>query len=154
MKIKANENLIVVRYSNKYENECILKHQEVIKREGFVWFGKCGNVIRKVNAENILSQENPKVILYSKSGSYICELKDISYEEQTKNIPEYYKNLRNSKDECGYDIHVDLGRCLINGNKSSNGKKSNYDHESYNETANNMFKVNCSSGDVELDFNN
>lgn len=104
MKIKANENLIVVRYSNKYENECILKHQEVIKREGFVWFGKCGNVIRKVNAENILSQENPKVILYSKSGSYICELKDISYEEQTKNIPEYYKNLRNSKDECGYEL--------------------------------------------------
>ena len=65
-------------------------------------------------------------------------------------------NIKNDlpKDECGYDIHVDLGRCLINGNKSSNGKKSNYDHESYNETANNMFKVNCSSGDVELDFNN
>ena len=58
------------------------------------------------------------------------------------------------EEECGYDIHVDLGRCLINGNKSGNGKKSNYDHESYNETANNMFKVNCSSGDVELDFNN
>lgn len=104
MKIKANENLIVVRYSNKYESDCIQKHQEVINKEGFVWFGKCGNVIRKVNAENILSQDNPKIILYSRAGTYICELKDISYETQTKNIPNYYKRLIDSKDECGYEL--------------------------------------------------
>jgi len=104
MKIKAEEILIVVRYSNKYEKECILKHQEVIDKYGFVWFGKCGNVIRKENAESVLSQDKPKIILYSRTGSYICELKDISYEKQEKNIPAYYKELIDSKDECGYEL--------------------------------------------------
>lgn len=52
-----------------------------------------------------------------------------------------------TKEECGYDINVEFGKSSVNGEKLKG------EHESYNEKSNNLFKVKCSSGDVELDFN-
>lgn len=51
------------------------------------------------------------------------------------------------KEECGYDVDVEFGKFVVDGKKFVN------DHESYNESSDNNFKIKCSSGDVELDFN-
>ena len=86
---------ICLRFSDVYAPEAgtIKLHDAVIKKYGFVWYGKFGNKISSKYLSEILAN-GPVKILLLKAGSterYWATLEDFSYEEQ-KVYPSYYRN--------------------------------------------------------------
>ena len=84
---------ICLRFSDVFapEQGTIKLHQDVIKKHGFVWYGKTSNKISHKHLKEILSNGPVKIVLL-KAGSnerYWAVLENYSYEEQ-KEHPNYY----------------------------------------------------------------
>lgn len=93
MIISANDKFLLLKYNNLNVKDTIELHKEVLNSKGYVWFGKVGKPIAKKFMENIFSEPYYKIILVSKDKVYIALSNDYSFETQTLNIPNYYKDL-------------------------------------------------------------
>ena len=89
---------IALRYAEKFApNEgTIQAHQDLIDKNGFVWYGKMGNSVSDANISKVMSQKNPRILLIHSGGqdrywAYISAIK----KEQPVNeeFPEYYRNI-------------------------------------------------------------
>ena len=89
---------IALRFAEKFapKEGTIKAHQELIDKNGFVWYGKMGNPVSDVNIAKVMDQENPRVLLIHSGGpdrywAYISAIK----KEQPINeeFPEYYRNI-------------------------------------------------------------
>ncbi|MCI5631012.1 MAG: hypothetical protein MR345_01400 [Bacilli bacterium] len=86
---------ICLRFSDAYapEKGTIQSHQEIINRNGFVWYGKKGAKISKEVLEDLL-KNGPVEIVLIKSGSderYLATLIDFDYKKKSE-CPDYYKD--------------------------------------------------------------
>lgn len=97
MKLEKGQKLLVLRYNTKAEPNCIALHEKVIQQLGFCWFGKIGKIPSAWMLEAVFSEKTPAIILYNRSGSYLAELKDFSYDTQYDGIPDYYNEMLYSK---------------------------------------------------------
>ena len=86
---------IALRYAEQFAPDCgtIKAHQNIIDKNGFVWYGKLGSAVSDVNIAKVMSQENPRILLIQSGGqdrywAYITAIK----KEQPANeeFPEYY----------------------------------------------------------------
>lgn len=94
MEIKKDELLFILRYSNKMEKECVKKHIEVLNKDKFVWWGKCGSRSSQKNINLVLNEKNPKLILYSTNDKcFICDIDEITYEKPKHSYPKYYDDV-------------------------------------------------------------
>lgn len=86
---------ICLRFSDAYapEQGTIKLHQDVIKKSGFVWYGKTSNKISKKYLEEILANGPAKILLLKAGGTerYWATMEEFSYSEQ-KEHPSYYQN--------------------------------------------------------------
>ena len=90
-------NTIALRFSDNYASKegTISLHNEIIKRNGFVWYGKFGSGISKEIKEELLNLEEPRILLISSGTSkrYWAFIEDIkSVIDDFDNVPEYYRD--------------------------------------------------------------
>ena len=84
----------------------IKAHEAIIKKLGYVWYGKFGSSISAKVRETILKNEKPKVLLiHSGTNSrYWAVIEDISRTAPSANeFPSYYHD---KKDRCGSWLKV------------------------------------------------
>lgn len=71
-------------------------HENLIYQNGFVWYGKLGSVVSKKIINDILQNENPKILLIhsGKAKRYWAHVETIQQEMPEKQfIPEYYRGI-------------------------------------------------------------
>lgn len=100
---------IALRFADNYapQEGTIRLHSDVIKKYGYVWYGKFGNTLSQKNIDLLMSQTERKMLLI-KSGYperywvyFDAITKDIPSELNL--IPEYYRN-NTSKIGCWFKI--------------------------------------------------
>lgn len=94
-----NMRTIALRYSENFSPSIgtIRAHEEIIKTNGFVWYGKLGSYISDTVRSSILSNETPQILLIESGGQarYWAKIIDVSrVTPPIKEIPEYYRENR------------------------------------------------------------
>lgn len=89
--IKPGQHFLVLKYNTTIEPQCIELHQEIIKKDGFCWFGKVGKYPSKIILEKVLSEDNPILILFAKNKAHICSLEGVSFSKEKDSVPLYYE---------------------------------------------------------------
>ena len=87
---------IALRFGEMFSPDCgtIQAHQKVINELGYVWYGKMGTQVSKHIANELLKQENTKILLVNsgKTDRYWAYVDDITNEvPRLEEIPEYYR---------------------------------------------------------------
>lgn len=87
---------IALRFSENFAPECgtIKAHEELIIKNGFVWYGKLGNKISANISETIINNNVSRILLINsgKQNRYWAYISEISYEvPDIEFIPEYYR---------------------------------------------------------------
>ena len=87
---------IALRFSDSFAPHAgtISEHQRVIDYEGYVWYGKLGAAVSEKTCNEILSNDNPKILLIhsGKPFRYWAYVDEISRTcPEYKKIPEYYR---------------------------------------------------------------
>lgn len=84
---------VLVKYNPDIFSGSIEEHINVLKREGFCWFGKIGKRPSLDKMKLVLGSEDATLILYSKGAVYKCRLADYTCDLPGQGVPEYYKEL-------------------------------------------------------------
>ena len=87
---------LALRFFDKFAPECgtIHAHEDIIKKYGFVWFGKLGNTVSSSNIQLGLNNAEPKILLVhsGKTDRYWAYITDIKKElDEVEQVPEYYR---------------------------------------------------------------
>ncbi|HUM83074.1 MAG TPA: hypothetical protein PLN48_04765 [Lachnospiraceae bacterium] len=88
---------VALRFSNKFAPECgtIEAHNELIQKNGYVWYGKLGNKIAASVFLEILDNDNPRILLIHSGATnrYWAYIDQIQHEIPEKSdIPAYYRD--------------------------------------------------------------
>ncbi len=88
---------IALRFSNKFAPECgtIEAHNELIREKGYVWYGKLGNKIATGVFDEILKNDEPRILLIHSGAAnrywaYVDKIQHVIPEK--KDITAYYRN--------------------------------------------------------------
>ena len=89
---------VALRFANKFAPECgtIEAHNEMIKQNGYVWYGKLGNKIASSMFDEILENETSRILLIhsGSTGRYWENVDKIQHDKpDLKEIPEYYRDM-------------------------------------------------------------
>ena len=89
---------VALRFANKFAPECgtIEAHNEMIKQNGYVWYGKLGNKIASSMFDEILENETSRILLIhsGSTGRYWAYVDKIQHDKpDLKEIPEYYRDM-------------------------------------------------------------
>lgn len=89
---------VALRFANKFAPECgtIEAHNDLIKQNGYVWYGKLGNKIAGSIFPEILDNEPSRILLiYSGStGRYWAYVDKIQHKiPELSEVPEYYRDM-------------------------------------------------------------
>lgn len=91
--MNENRKILVLRYGVNILSDCIEKHIEVLNEIGYCWFGKIGRAPSVKVINEALQDEKGIIILYSKYGSYICDVDGFQFERPKDGYPCYYDEL-------------------------------------------------------------
>ena len=99
---------IALRFGEHFAPSCgtILAHNELIKKNGFVWYGKLGNKISEQVIKEVLSADDPKILLISsgKSARYWAHISDYSFQTPAPlEYPSYYSD-KSEKMKCWFKV--------------------------------------------------
>ena len=89
--MRIGQQFLLLRYSNNIVSDTIEKHQAVINRLGYCWFGKISTVPSVKIQKAVLDEEEPKIILYTKGVAHECSLLAITDKKPTEGCPDYYE---------------------------------------------------------------
>lgn len=89
---------ISLRFTDKFSPKqgTIKAHEELIAKNGYVWYGKLGNAISSKNIDMIMNNESPKFLLIhsGKVERYWVYVSEISKEiPPLEEIPQYYRHM-------------------------------------------------------------
>lgn len=95
--MKCKETTVALRFSDAFapSEGTIQAHQNMIDKQGFVWYGKLGAAVSSKVANLIMENENPRILLIhsGKTGRYWAYIKKIQYDISSKSeIPEHYRD--------------------------------------------------------------
>ncbi len=100
--------ILSLRFGENFAPECgtILAHQEMINKNGFVWYGKFGNAVSDNIIKTIFKEKEPKLLLI-KSGTperYWAYIEKAQRQApESRYVPEYYRDMMN-KVKCWFKI--------------------------------------------------
>lgn len=88
---------IALRFSNKFAPECgtIEAHNELIQKNGFVWYGKLGNKIAASVFPDVLDNREPRILLIHSGATnrYWAYVDKIQFDiPEREDIPAYYRD--------------------------------------------------------------
>ena len=91
--MKCKETTVALRFADTFapSEGTIQAHQNMIDKQGFVWYGKLGAAVSSKVANLIMENENPRILLIhsGKAGRYWAYIKKIPTKSE---IPEYYRD--------------------------------------------------------------
>ena len=90
MNLNENQKILVLRYGNNIIKDCIEKHIEVLTENGYCWFGKIGRAPSTKVLKSVLINGKGTLILYSRSGCYLCGFSEVTAEQPHWGYPQYY----------------------------------------------------------------
>ena len=87
---------IALRFGETFAPECgtIAAHQEIIDKNGFVWYGKIGAKVAYNAIEELLKSDNPRILLINsgKADRYWAYISEVIFERPASNeYPSYYE---------------------------------------------------------------
>ena len=90
---------IALRFGEHFSPDCgtIAAHQQLIDKLGYVWYGKMGNPVAMRIVEELISQEDTKILLINsgKADRYWAHISEIIKETPPiDGIPEYYRDIK------------------------------------------------------------
>ena len=91
--MREGQKFLVIKYGTHIIDNCISKHRDVIKHDGFCWFGKVGTIPSDAFMKEVLAEEEPTIILCGKDGTFQCVIDEFSKDKPKKGYPEYYNDL-------------------------------------------------------------
>lgn len=99
---------IALRFSENFSPEAgtIAAHQQLIESLGYVWYGKLGTPIAAKVVEEIMQNEDPKILLINsgKQNRYWAHITEVSRSLPPLNeIPEYYRDI-SEKFKCWFKV--------------------------------------------------
>ena len=88
---------VALRFSDNFapDEGTILAHDAVISQHGYVWYGKLGSPVSQNVINDILQNEEPKILLIhsGRSDRYWAYIERIQHEiPDKKHIPSYYRS--------------------------------------------------------------
>ena len=88
---------IALRFADNFApvGGTIAAHNEIIDKYGYVWYGKLGSAVSQKVIDEIMKNDNPKILLIhsGKTGRYWAYIESVQHDiPEKKTIPEYYKN--------------------------------------------------------------
>jgi len=91
MEIKQGQLVLLVRYSSIFQKDPIEDHINILKKNGYVWYGKYGASPSRKTIDQIKDSGFYYVILYSpKLGSYLAKIDLIQKIKPENGMPDYY----------------------------------------------------------------
>lgn len=86
---------IALRFGEHFAPECgtIKAHEIIINKIGYVWYGKLGSKVSKSILDDILKNNDPKILLISsgKTNRYWAYISDVRYDAPNLDeFPKYY----------------------------------------------------------------
>ena len=87
--LQEGQKVLIIRYGKKAD--CIERHEEVINELGYCWFGKIGVVPSSKVINAILSEDEPRIVLYSQGKGFVAAVEGVEYEKPTLGYPDYYQ---------------------------------------------------------------
>ena len=87
---------IALRFADNFapDGGTIAAHNEIIEKNGYVWYGKLGAAVSQKVIDEIMKNDNPKILLIhsGKTGRYWAFIEGIQHEVPEKEtIPKYYR---------------------------------------------------------------
>ena len=89
---------VALRFGEHFSPECgtIAAHQQMIDKLGYVWYGKMGNPVSIKLADEIMKQENLRILLISSGKAerywaYVNEITRVT--PPLEEIPAYYRDM-------------------------------------------------------------
>lgn len=88
---------IALRFADNFapDTGTIVAHNDVINKYGYAWYGKLGSAVSQKIIDEILKNENPRILLIhsGKSDRYWAYVEKIQHElPSKKQIPSYYRD--------------------------------------------------------------
>lgn len=133
---------IALRFGEAFAPLCgtIKAHEEVIKKYGYVWYGKLGTPVSKKVTEDIMKEQVPQILLIQsgKAKRYWAFIEKIQRDiPPLDEIPEYYR--RNSQKfktwfkvrsfvEANKDV---MSQCIVVSSKAQLSEVSKYSLSPY-----------------------
>ena len=89
---------IALRFSDNFATPegTIAEHRKLIEKNGFAWYGKLGSVVSDKVCEEILKNENPRILLIhsGRAARYWAYIDAVQKEtSEASAIPAYYLNV-------------------------------------------------------------
>lgn len=138
---------IALRFSEKFspEDGTIKEHEKIIEKFGFAWYGKMGSKVTSSYMEEIMHNEDPKILLIHSGGTerywaYVSDYSDRQPDPQY--IPAYYRNMADKFhywfkitrfEKADRDI---MAKCTVPSSGSTLSTASKYSMSPY-------FKIEC-----------
>ena len=133
---------IALRFSENFSPEAgtIIAHQQLIGLLGYVWYGKLGAPISAMVIEEIMQNNDPKILLINsgKPDRYWAHIIEISRSLPPLNeIPEYYRDM-SGKFKCWFKVvnfekapREIMSRCIVASSNRSLSEASRYSMSPY-----------------------
>ena len=88
---------IALRFSDKFapDEGTIKAHEALIKKYGFVWYGKLGLPLSKKAIDNVMDNDDPVILLIhsGKAARYWAHVNEVKRDcPNAETIPPYYRN--------------------------------------------------------------
>ena len=91
MQLEEGQKLLVLRYSDFLQKNCIQLHVDLIDKLGFCWFGKIGQRPSQKFITQIMAFDKPQILLHSSTKSFLCEVLEVTYDKPESGYPQYYE---------------------------------------------------------------
>ena len=154
MNLEKGKKMLLVRYSDFLYSNCIDDHIEVIKENGYCWFGKVGKQKPSQKfCDMVLKDEKPMIFLHSAKKAFICDVEEIIFEKPEDGIfPSYYREIlfdKGNEPSAYFKITScdEINKSVLSSFIVSSSK--NHLPSSLHGSMNSIFMVDCAK-DVEV----
>lgn len=72
--VAVGQKVLLFRVNMNVKKDAIEKHQEVLAKDGFCWFGKIGRIPMREKIEEVLKEKHPHMLLYTKQKLFCATL--------------------------------------------------------------------------------
>ena len=90
--MKLGNRFFILRFGTNIKRNCIDEHSKVIAKNGWCWFGKIGNAPSTKVISDVMGQDDPHMILYTKHHAYECNVCEVTNAKPGDGYPDYYEN--------------------------------------------------------------
>lgn len=133
---------IALRFGEHFAPDCgtIAAHQQMIEQNGFVWYGKMGAAISKKMINQIMDNEDKKILLIrsGKTERYWANIEEIKNDvPQLRLIPEYYREIAGTFKTWFKVVSFELAtkdimsKCVVSSSGKSLGEVSKHSMSPY-----------------------